>query len=217
MDERQEDALYDFQIEALRRAFSEAGIESVNLVRESFKTLVADAAREGLIDADDDAVKLTMLTFDTRSSGEAMTMATKPGRRKQLASLARSITGVSIAHDQGREDWALFAAFSSYWLQSLSAELFGALGQRHQSTRPAAAARRVAAVTKRAQAFAAYDEMKRKNPHLSKDDVARKLVERGIYASFSRARDVLRERRTERDDDTPECDDDSPRRDDDML
>jgi hypothetical protein len=187
------DKLYIFQLAALQEAFKARGIEKFQLVRDQFKSLVTDAAAAALIYADDDPVKLTMLTFDSSEAGTEMTMATKAGRRMQFAQIARSITAVSIAHEQGREDWAQLAAYATYWMQSLYAELYGTLQHRHYATRPASNARRDAAETRRAEALAIAAELKRKNPRLLKDDIAQKLVDRGIYDRFSTARDNLRE------------------------
>lgn len=109
------------------------------------------------------------------------------------------------------------AASAALWLVIARTEIYGAYSARQQRVKPAADARRVAAEAKRAQALAAAAEMKRCNPHLSKADIAVKLVERQIYNSISTARDVLIESHKKPTDDSPRRDDDSPRRNDDTL
>ncbi len=129
--------LDDFELAALNAEFTARGTDALRMLRDEFKSFVADIAQDGIINADDTPDSLAFMTFDAGHTGTPLLMADKEGRRMALAHAARSITGAMVAQESGDLRWPLFAAYAASLLLALRAELLGALAQRHLGTKKA--------------------------------------------------------------------------------
>lgn len=212
--------LDDLLRQSLRKAFTDYDARIVfNHLLTDFRDLLKHYQKAHLVREGDTFKTLGDYAKKCANNSANVNMTLQESCREEMGLVAVDIWSTRVRFEKGDEahPWQVPATRAALALRHMRSWLAGVRDADYARSSAGADARRAAASLRREQALEMARELKAANPHLSKDDIAHKLVERGVYRAFATARDALREPKPRPIDEFPGDDDDLPRVNDEKL